>query len=316
MSRFSLRLIALLVSMLALAAPFAVAAQETPPPKPEDVPFFVNATDLFTEEQLQALRRDGELLQSTEIPTLVYVREVNAAEADPASAQSFANDLRHEWDIESSNGADDGLVLLVSWVAEDPQASTAVFSYGRATFEGSGLTPESIQETIDTSVASLIDQGHPFETLIYLMRETRYTGIYAPPPPPPIEGAARAVHDALMWFGPGLASAAAVILITLSMQFWRERPAPRQIWTIAGATIGASVLLWRVSVYAQSRVGVASALIVVALLALFTWLWTHKPFTSRHARPIRTRAVPPTRRILRKRHQARQMLLRGTGEGR
>ena len=89
------------------------------------------------------------------------------------------------------------MVLLFSWVPQNPLASTTVFSYGDRTFDGSGLTPGAIQETIDTSVRSLVEQERPFEALVYLMRETRYNGIYAPPPPALVEGGAKATNGAV-----------------------------------------------------------------------------------------------------------------------
>jgi len=312
------RVLALLVlSILAAGvAPVLAAGQETPDERPENLPYFYDAAGMFPEDQRNTLARDAQLLQSTGIPTLVYVREASAAQAAIEESQDFADQLRTDWGVESEEGADDGLVLLVSWVPNTPQASTAVFSYGAATFENSGLTPEAIQETIDTSVASLIDQGKPFETLVYLMRETRYTGIYSPPPPPAIEGMARTIHESLDWVTPVAVIAVTLLLASRSIAFWRTGPVSREIWSVTGGVLAAVLVMWMAAVYAQSRTGVAGALIILALLALACWLWTHTPFTTRHATLARRRSVPPTRRLMRQRHQLRQMFARATGAGR
>lgn len=307
----------LMLSMLAAAvAPGLVSGQEAPDARPDKLPFFYDAAGMFPEDQRNTLARDAQLLQSTEIPTLVYVREGSALHADKQQSQAFADRLRAEWGVESAEGADDGLVLLVSWVPGTPQASTAVFSYGAATFDDSGLTPDSIQQTIDTSVASLIDQGKPFETLVYLMRETRYTGIYSPPPPPPVEGVAKTIHDSLEWATPVAVVAVTLLLASRSLALWRTGPVSREMWTVAAGVLAFALVLWITAVYAQSRAGVIGTLLLVALLALTCWLWTHPPFTTRHATLARRRSVPPTRRLMRQRHQIRQMLARTTGTGR
>lgn len=314
--RTTARVLILILTTLALVVPQGVDAQTAPEPKPDDVPFYYDATNTFNDEQLRTLRRDAELLQSSEIPTLVYVREVSAEDANVESSQEFADTIRQAWDVESAEGADDGLVLLFSWVPENPTASTVVQSYGAATFDGSGLSPESIEHTIDTSVHSLLEQGKPFETLVYLMRETRYTGIYAPPPPPPVEGLAQTIHVSLDWLGPIITGLTIIALIKRSRDFWRQGPTSEQVWRIVGVTVGTAVLLWIVSVYAQSRAGVASALLILPMLAFAVWMWTHPPFTTHDAMPVRQRNVPATRRLVRQRQQARKMFTRATGGSR
>lgn len=303
----------LLIGLALLLAPFMALGQEVPPPKPETVPFFYDADGMFPDDQLRTLQRDAELLQSSKIPTLVYVRQTSRDNARLETAQAFADQLRREWDIESAAGADDGLVLLVSWVPGDHVVSTVVQSWGTATFEESGLSPQAIQHTIDTSVASLIEQDNPFEVLVYLMRETRYTGIYAPPPVAPLEGSAKALHTVIGWIGPTIAGATAVILGALSPRFWQPKPTGRKVWIAAGAVLGAAALLWTLSVYAQSRAGVASALIMVVLSGLAAWLWTHPPFSTTPGSPVRQIHVPATRRMTRRRHHAKKMLTRATG---
>jgi hypothetical protein len=265
---------------------------------------------------MATLRRDAELLQSTGIPTLVYVRAVPAANAARGESQAFADQVRREWGVESVEGADDGLVLLFSWVPQNPLASSTVFSYGDNTFAGSGLTPDEIQESIDTSVRSLVEQERPFEALIYLMRETRYTGIYVPPPPPPLGDTGKALHGSLDWAALAIATLTALALASLTRTFWRVKPAHRQVWSITGVVLAVAGVLWSISVYSESRTGVASSLVIVALLAFATWTWSRLEFERHGSRPVRRRAVPSTITLMRRRHQARAMLARKTGDQR
>lgn len=307
------RTVLLLVILGGMLLPLNVSGQTAPGPRPDERPYFHDAAGLFNDEQLTTLRRDAQLLQSSNIPILVYVRATTEADATTESSQEFADELRQSWGIESAAGADDGLVLLFTWVPENMAASTAVFSHGASTFEGSGLTPASIQETIDTSVRSLIEQQKPFEAVIYLMRETRYDGIYAPLPPPPIEGAAETVHTVLRWLGPALTVTTAFALSWLTARFWRATPSHREIGRTIAVVIAEAVILWTLSVYAQSRAGVASSLLILAALAIATLTWSRAGFISHGSPFVRHLSVPSTNRLMRKRHQARAMLARTEG---
>lgn len=305
--------IALFVVLVPIFAPMPTGSQPAPDARPETLPFIYDADGVFDTNEMGTLRRDAELLQSTGIPTLVYIRAVPAADAARNESQAFADQVRREWGVHSASGADDGLVLLVSWVTQNPLASTTVFSYGEHTFDGSGLSPESIQATIDTSVRSLVEQERPFEALVYLMRETRYAGIYAPPPPEPVEGLAATVHDAMRWVGPAMVMITLVVLGALTTTFWHVKPTQRRVWTIVITVLAGAAVLWSLAVYGQSRVGIASALVMVAALAIAAWTWSRRGFERHGSRPVRRRVVPSTDTLMRKRHQARTMLAREAG---
>jgi hypothetical protein len=309
-------LVLALVCLSALIPTLPATGQSVPGPRPVERSPFHDAAGLFNDEQLATLRRDAHLLQSSNIPILVYVREATPADASLDVSQEFADELREAWDIESSDGADDGLVLLFTWVARDPQASSAVFSYGPTTFEDSGLTPASIQETIDTSVRSLIEQQKPFEAVLYFMRETRYDGIYAPPPPRPVEGASLVVHNAIQWLGPALTAVTVLALAWLTARFRVTAPSQRDIGVIAASVIAGAAGVWMLSVYGQSRIGVASALLALLALAIATYAWSRAGFVAQTQPDIRRLSTSSTNRRMRQRRQARAMLARGKGAAR
>lgn len=305
--------IALLVLLVPVLAPMPGATQEEPDLRPTTTTFFYDENGLFDGDQRAALERDAQLLQSTGIPIVVYVRVVTADQAAKGESRAFADAIRREWKVESAPGADDGLVLLFSWVPQQPLASSTVQSFSEHTFDGSALSPDIIAETISTSVSSLVEQGHPFDALIYLMRETRYTGIYAPPPPAPLEGTAKTLHGVLAWAAPVAAIGAGIVLLARTVAFWRRRPAQRDIVAIVAAIIGGSTALWALAVYAQSRIGVVSALAMLVELAVAAWAWSRVGFRRHGGRTVRRRAVPSTLTLMRKRHQARAMVARETG---
>jgi hypothetical protein len=283
----------------------ATAYQQQPDPPPETTPQFYDADGLFDDDQLRVLRRDGRLVQRSGIPTLVYVRAVSPDAAGRGESLEFANQVRQDWQIESAPGADDGLVLLFSWVPQNPLATTTVTSYGEHTFVDKGLSAEAIQHTIDTSVRSLVEQERPFEALIYLMRETRYAGIYTPPQPQAVSGLAASLQDALRWVAPILLLVSGTILSTFTFIFRREKPSKRHAWSLISIVLSGATALWLISVQAQSRIGVASSLLILLILATAAGIWSRTVIRHQSGQTTRRRVVPSTVTLMRMRRQAR-----------
>ena len=298
----------LMICLPLLGTTEVVAAQAEPDRRPQTVPYFYDPSDVFPEDQEMTLARDAQLLQSTNVPTVVYVRTATPEEAEAESSRAFADTVRREWDVETAPGADDGLLILLSYVPDSPTASTVVASWGESTFEGSGLTPEYIESVLDRDVRTLLDMGFPFEAMVYGLRQIRYGGIYFPPPPAPLEGTAQVLHSVLGSVGPALAMVAVAGFITLSI---RQNPARRTsqslVWKVAGLTGAIVFLLALLSVWGRSRIGIGSALLILIALAIHAWFWTHP--SKPQSRYIRRRSVPPTSRRLRKRRQGQRMMV-------
>lgn len=285
------------LSMLLWTLP--LHAQPAPDPRPEAIPFYYDPAPVFDEGQRKTIARDAELVQSSQIPTLLYVRPATVDEAAPDAATAFATDVRETWRVESSDGADDGLVLLYSHVEGNPGASTIVASWGEATFEGSGLTPAYVENLLAKNPRTLLDDGHPFEAVVYALRELRYGGIYLPPPPAPVEGARSVAQAIANVAGPLMvvATVAASVMISLRGQ---QRTFFRHPWRTGTAITGTLVALAMVSVYGQSPIGIASIAILVVVIAL------RIRASTRPADGTRCRSVPPTVRRMRRRVQLRR----------
>jgi hypothetical protein len=298
---------ALSLMMLCLYVfPTFSAARTEPDSRPETLPFFYNPSGIFDEGQRATLERDAKLLQSSEIPTVVYVRATSPLQASPEAAQAFADAVRLDWAVETAPGKQDGLVLLHSHVPNNPRASSVVASWGKTTFEGNGLTPEYIESVLDDDVRSLLDQGHPFEALVYAMREVRYGGIYFAPAPAPLEGASNSLHTAMNWVAPIMLVAVVTSYMTLSFPITHVRAMRRSlVWKIVGATGLLTTAISILSIIGRSRIGMASALLILIALAIQVWIWTHP--ATRLSPGHRRRSVPPTSRRLRKFRQARHM---------
>lgn len=300
----------LMLYLLLPGVPEIMAAQAQPDPPPETLPYFYDPSDVFPEDQQVTLTRDARLMQRSGIPSVVYVRTATAGEAGKESSRAFADTVRREWNVESSPDADDGLVILLSYVPDNPATSTAVASWGTSTFHDSGLTPEYIQSVLDRDVSTLLDMEFPFEAMVYGLRQIRYGGIYFPPPPDPLEGGAKTLHDVLRWIGPALTIGTVSALVALSLRRHADSHIPRMfLWKTVGLTGTLVVMLSVLSVIGRSRVGIGSALLILVALAIHAWLWSRPP--KRHSRPIQSRIVPPTSQRLRKRRQTQTMLATG-----
>jgi hypothetical protein len=304
--RFNTAIGLLVLCLFLFPAPGAGASQAAPDPRPETPPYFYDPSGVFDEGQHRTLARDGKLLQSSDIPTIVYVRSTTAEDADPDVARAFAERVRRDWTVETTTGADDGLVLLYSHVPDNPQASTFVASWGPTAFDGNGLTPEYIESVLAGDVRALLDQGHPFEALVYGMRQIRYGGIYFPPSPEPLEGVTQTLHTTLKWVAPLLLVGVVSTYTVMSIRLTHLRAMPQHlVWTITGATGILFVLIAVASVIGRSRIGIVSALLILIALAIQTWLWNHP--AKRPSRALRWRSVPPTSRRMRRAAQARRM---------
>jgi uncharacterized membrane protein YgcG len=316
--RLALLLALLATGMLAVgptaSATDEIQTQNTPAPRPDDVPTLYNATDLFTKDQLGTLLMDAYRLESIKIPTVFYVRVADSDYAGPASTRQFADTIRADWDIESAPGADNGLVILLTLDKQGEHGHSLTLSYGEATFARSGLTPGYIQEVFDERMMPLLEEGRYFDAVSGGMRRIRYGGIYFAPPVPPLVGAAQTVHTGLAWLAPLGVIAISVLFITLSLRLPMDDPARRPlVRRIAVATGGLALVLFALSVYGRSAIGVASAMLITLALAIQLWIWTRPRSVPR--RSVRARAVPLASRRVRRLQRARRLALGAAGEG-
>lgn len=296
----------LILVFLFLTGIVAQTTHAQPAPRPETLPVFFDPDHVYNEAQTSTLARDAQLLQSSKIPTVVYVRIATPDEAGSDKAGEFARDIRLDWQVETKDGADDGLVLLYSHVPDNPAASSVVASWGNSTFAHSGLGPAYIESVLSGDVRALLDQGHPFEALVYGIRELRYAGIYFPPTPAPLTGARKVLHNAINLAGPALVAIVTAICVFISWNARHARAVPsRRRWQLVSVAGIVVVLLSALSVIGQSRIGIASAALILVVLAIQVSVWTHP--VPRNTSWRRVRHVSPTSRLMRKRAQARRI---------
>lgn len=290
----------------------ASMAQTGPGPRPDEVPRYYDPEDVFPDDQRAVLASDADRLTSTNIPILVYVRTASANNATEEQSRVFANSVQTEWAIATEPGADDGMVILLSWVPDQKDQSTIVISWGQHTFDESGLTPDYVNNVLQTTMRPFLEDGRPFEAMYAGMREIRYGGIYFPPPVAPLTTAQNAVHETVNVVGPVAVIAVPLSFVYLTLgQGFGTSATRKRMYTVTLAVLALVTVLAIVSVFGRSGIGIVSAMLILTSLAIQVWLWTHP---SRKNGNARRRAVPPTSQRARKRRQARDMTLSGFTE--
>ena len=238
-------------------------------------PTLLTGDDLFSQGEIGTLQRDADLAQRAGVPIMFVVLRGDGTSV--GSAQSIADRYRADNAVETSTGADDGIVFLTMWLPATPEKSVVVYSAGTNAFASSGLSEETISGYIQSDVLPRLHEGRLFDASVFLIRLTRATSLYVPPPARAIEGAARIVQQ-------GLVMAAPVLVAVQAITLWGSRSADaRRRSRLVVDSLIATVVLTGASVWSHSRVGIAA--VAVSLVLLAGWaLWTTRDAPSGESR--------------------------------
>ncbi len=134
---------------------------------------------ILTERQATTLHGDLQRLNALGVPTVVYIRS-----AFDESDQASADDMRVNWGVESSPGADDGLLFLLTIDPQDPEASTFEVSSGENTYPIRQLDAQRMDQIIADDVLPNVHNGDVYLGLAFAIRRTINLAEYSPPSPP------------------------------------------------------------------------------------------------------------------------------------
>lgn len=281
--------------------------------RPDELPRYYDPENVFPENQRAVLVSDADRLAPTEIPILVYVRTASVDDAMEEQAQAFADTVRTEWNIATEPNADDGMVILLSWVPDQKDQSSIVISWGEHTFDENGLTPDYVSFVNRTTIQPFLDGGYPFEAMYGGMRKIRYGGIYFPPPVPPLTNTQHAIHQGINVLGPVAVISVPIVFVSLSVKKrFGASASRREIHKVTMAVFLLVSFLFTFAILGRSEIGIASALLILVSLAIQVWLWTHPP---RQRRSSREPLVPMRSRRMTKRAQYRTRPVTGLRQG-
>lgn len=230
-----------------------------------DFPHLQDNLRLFRAAQREELSDDALRLNRHGISTEIVVR---LDEASVADSQRHADALRIDREVESADGADDGLLILVSFDPNEAGSASIVFSYGQQTLPRGALTETSIREIHEQTIIPRLEEGKTFEALLLGIRQIIYLETYYPDPPPSIGDLQHASATALNVIAP-----LAVVAHAAMFGWLWFRVAGRAASGIVSPSIAvvsaivSIAFLVLTSIYAQSTTGISSALLIGTLLA-------------------------------------------------
>ena len=196
------------------------------------------------------------------IPTQV-ITEFAAFSQD--QADSRARELRIVRGIESSRGANDGLVLYAAVHPRERDSVTISISVGGTALPTNGLTSRSLQEVRDMVLAPQLEAGNPARAIIYSLREVIYLRLYVPPAVVTVAGGMATLRRVLNVVSPVIAVVAGVWLVRRQSSGPHWEPASRTPLVAAGLAATVIALL---STPSQSAIGLFSAL-AIGLVAIW-----------------------------------------------
>lgn len=214
---------------------------------------------------------DADRLARFGIPSLIITQ---SSDMPLDEATQFANTVRLEWRVESSPGADDGLVILVN-VGEDAKRNVySVMSWGAQALPHFGvdlLVSKEIQtEWLDTYLAEF----DVYEGILFTLRRLIYLSIYEPALQPPLSDRQSTTQAIVEWAGPVLALGGLVVSLpgwTGWAARWRDRYRGAipfiQSWALPILTFDLAIA----SIWSQSDIGVVCTLLLIVTMVI-TWI--------------------------------------------
>jgi uncharacterized membrane protein YgcG len=227
------------------------------------------------------------------LPAVIYIRESGE---DASTSQQFADQLRTKWDIESSPGADDGLVMLVTIRDRFPKTAILTLSYGSNAFPQGQMTVDVLNTILEEEAYPRIRTGNINGGLTYAVRRILYYSEYTAPFPPPLTDRQETLHR----LATPLASIVAIILIGLIVVPAKRLPG----WLRekeATFVLAALLVALALAVAVLGRHALASGIAItdiVLLLGLFAVRSRHDARTAQVTAPVRviTRVAQAKRR--------------------
>ncbi len=176
-----------LVAGPALPGSNRLTASLQPDPFPERNPNRVggvyDTVDILTTAQEKSIQTDITRASRLGVEMLVYTR---MSEESAEESQAFADRLNAEWGVESSDGANDGLVYLVTVNPLDPDTNSVVVSAGEGALPIRQFDEAAMRQVLETEMAPEIADGEFNTAIQFGLRRVLNAVEYSPPSPEPL----------------------------------------------------------------------------------------------------------------------------------
>ncbi len=139
--------------------------------------------DLFTAKQEASIETDLRRASGLGVEMLVYTRISGDTEEE---SQAHAERLGAEWAVESSAGANDGLVFLITATPTNPDANSIVIATGENAMPIRQLDAAGLQSLLETEIQPEFEDEDFDAAILTGLRRVLYFMEYTPPESEPL----------------------------------------------------------------------------------------------------------------------------------
>jgi len=246
-----------LLPVLAVAALVSLAPQYTDARQgiPEWYLVLDHAQALDDGQERSAIN-DAYRLNLYGIPAQVVTEGIGL---DQSQSNARADELRVTNGIESSPGADDGLLIYASIDRYDRSQTFVSISVGTQTLPRNGLNQTTLNEVRRDIVAYQLEEGRPARAIVYSLREMIYLEQYVPSPAPETSGWRATMHPVINVAGP-VVGLAGIAWLSRERRGDRIPASPVTQTTLAWTVVAVALAI--LAVETRSTIGVLSAIVI------------------------------------------------------
>ena len=167
--------------IVCIATPSALARDDLAPVVPKEASFTAQPAKLLSATESSDVKRIVDDARTFGLPFAVRVVSVSAV-PQSGESQSAANRLYADSPVESTSGADDGLLLLVQVPESNPSLTTAAFTHGAKFFPRGGVTQERLDSTLANVMIPLFQKGKVGTAVVTGTSWVAYDQLFLPSP--------------------------------------------------------------------------------------------------------------------------------------
>ena len=175
---------------------------------------------MLTASQITALEARAADVEQAGAPAVVYLRQLDTA---PDETVRDARSLMSAWDVESSPGARDGVVMFLNVTPSSPASGQVTLSAGEKHHDGGSLPEQELQRILDDVVMPNLWNGDIAGGIDAGLGAIAQSLTYGPPPPRAVERVS-GVLARVPFTAAALAFALLVAFLSWGMRHRRRTP--------------------------------------------------------------------------------------------
>ena len=179
-------------------------------------PLVVEPRNLLSRDDRESLNHVVTETRGYGIPWSIWVVSRDSLESD-LSAEEIAAQRYAEQPVESTEGAGDGLLMVVVVPEPDHTATEVAFVTGPNFYPKGGITPERLDEIAEVQMAPLITDDNIGDAVIEGATWVEWTQLFQPAPDSPPSNLERGLQDLLSPLGAAAIAALAIIVLAAAV---------------------------------------------------------------------------------------------------